>query len=66
LSNKETTTKLTDFLVSYSPNFPLSNATTTATTDVLAVPEELEAIPEVAFPLVNSFTVTFEQPSTYQ
>jgi plastocyanin len=40
------------------------NATTT--TDVLTAPEELEAIPQATFPLVNSFTVTFEQPGTYQ
>jgi plastocyanin len=43
------------------------NATTiTTTTDVLTVPEELEALPQATFPLVNSFTLTFEQPGTYQ
>ncbi len=43
------------------------NATTiTTTTDVLTAPEELEALPQATFPLVNSFTVTFEQPGTYQ
>ncbi len=40
------------------------NATTTA--DVLTAPEELEALPQATFPLVNSFTLTFEQPGTYQ
>ncbi len=40
------------------------NATTI--TDILTVPEEIEALPQATFPLVNSFTVTFEQPGTYQ
>lgn len=54
-----------------APGAPATDETTaagntTTTTDVLTTPEELEAIPQATFPLVNSFTVTFEQPGTYQ
>ena len=55
-----------------APGVPATDETTTAagnittTTDVLTAPEDLEAIPQATFPLVNSFTVTFEQPGTYQ
>ncbi len=42
------------------------NATITTTTpDTSTAPEELEALPQASFPLVNSFMVTFEQPGTY-
>ncbi len=43
-----------------------NSTTITTTTDVLTAPEELEALPQATFPLVNSFTLTFEQPGTYQ
>jgi plastocyanin len=56
-----------------APGAPATDETTiiaagnaTTTTDVLTAPEELEALPQATFPLVNSFTVTFEQPGTYQ
>jgi hypothetical protein len=56
LTTDETTTTTTD-----------GNATTIATTTAkLTLPEALEALPQATFPLVNSFTVTFEQPGTYQ